>query len=236
MIKEINNIKFTYKGIQEIDEKLKEKINNNWNEITKDSDFLHEGEILNVTAINEENNIFEVELKSTTFSHYMYSKISNETNVNPMFSGAYILTADGYVVCCAEKYFENNEYYEIINLVGGTSDVKDIKNGAYSCEDNLIREYKEETGIDITDKHFTLKLKYLKYPSEEENKQAYPIGTIYEIKAKYTKDELDRMFNLNKHDNELGKLIFFNKDNYKEIYNYKNKKKYIPEVWERIFS
>ena len=79
-------------------------------------------------------------------------------------------------------------------------------------------------------------MKYLKYPSKEENKQSYPIGTIYEIRAKYTKDEIDKMFNSNKHDNELGKLIFFTKDNYKEIYNYKNKKKYIPELWERIFG
>lgn len=127
MIKEINSIKFTYKGIQEIDEKLKEKINNNWNELTKDSDFLHETEILEVTNIKEDNGNFEVELKATTFSHYMYSKISEETNVNPMFSGAYVFTSDGYVVGCLEKFFENNVYSETVNLVGGTADIKDIK-------------------------------------------------------------------------------------------------------------
>lgn len=236
MIKEINSIKISYKGKEEIDEKLKEKIESNWNEITKDSDFLHEGEILEVTNIIESNGSFEIELKSTTFSHYMFSKISDETNVNSMFSGAYILTSDGYAVGCMEKYLENNVYSEIVNLIGGVADIKDIKNGTYSCEDNLIREYKEETGIDINDKKFTIKLKYLKYPSEDEDKKSYPIGTIFEIKTEYTKDELDELFIINQHDNELAKLIFFNKKNYKEIYKYKNRKQYIPELWERIFN
>lgn len=236
MIKEINTIKFIYEGKEELDEGLKEKIQNHWKDLTKDSDFLHEAEILDVTNINEKDNNYELELKSTTFSHYMYSRTSKETNVNPMFSGAYILTRDGYLVCCGEKSLENNEYFEVVNLVGGMADVKDITDGVYSCEDNLVREYKEEIGIDVSSLNFSIKLKYLKYPSENENKKAYPIGTIFEIKTTYTKKELEEIFYSVKHDNELSRLIFFNKENYKEIYNYKQKKQYIPELWERIFN
>ena len=41
MIEEIKSINFSYKGKQEIDEKLKEKIENNWNELLKKSNLFH---------------------------------------------------------------------------------------------------------------------------------------------------------------------------------------------------
>ena len=236
MIKEINSIKFIYKGIQEIDEKLKEKINNNWNELLKKSNLFHEGKILIVTDIKNNDNNYELELKQSLFSIFMYSRETKEINIQPMFSGAYIKTIDNYVVCNVSKYFINDKYEEVINLVGGMSDEKDILNGSYSCEDNLRREFKEELGIDITNSKFSAKLKYLKCPSETEYKTAYPIGTIFEVKTEYTKDEIEEQFKTNTHDNETSRLIFFNKDNYKEIYKYKQKKQYIPELWERIFE
>lgn len=85
MIKEINNIKFTYKGIQEIDEKLKEKINNNWNELLKKSNLFHEGKILIVTDIKNNDNNYELELKQSLFSIFMYSRETKEINIQPMF-------------------------------------------------------------------------------------------------------------------------------------------------------
>lgn len=235
MIKEINSIKFTYKGIQEIDEKLKEKINNNWKELLNKSELFHESDILIVTNLKNKENDFEIEIKESKFSHYMYAKITEEINIQTLFSGAYILTSDGYVVCNVSKYYIDNKLEEVINLVGGMSDEKDIENNEYSCERNLKREFKEELGINIEDPKFTIKLKYLKYPSGTEDKTAYPIGTIFEVKTEYTKDEIEEQFKTNTHDNETSRLIFFNKDNYKGIYNYKQKKQYIPELWEKIF-
>lgn len=235
MIKEIKNIKFNYKGKEIIDEKLQEKIDDNWKELLNKSELFHEGKILIVTDIKNNDNNYELELKQSLFSFFMYSRETKEINIQPMFSGAYIKTIDNYVVCNVSKYFINNEYEEVINLVGGMSDEKDIENNEYSCERNLKREFKEELGINIEDPKFTIKLKYLKYPSETEDKTAYPIGTIFEVKTEYTKDEIEEQFKTNTHDHETSRLIFFNKDNYKEIYNYKQKKQYIPELWERIF-
>ena len=47
----------------------------------------------------------------------------------------------------------------------------------------LKKEFKEELGINIENQKFTIKLKYLKCPSETEDKTAYPIGTIFEVKT-----------------------------------------------------
>ena len=236
MIKEIKNIKFNYKGKEIIDEKLQEKIDNNWKELLNKSELFHESDILIVTNLKNKENDFEIEIKESKFSHYMYAKITEEINIQTLFSGAYILTSDGYVVCNVSKYYIDNKLEEVINLVGGMSDLKDIVNGEYSCENNVKREFKEELGIDLNDNHWKIKLKYLKYPSEKENPIAYPVGTIYEAKTTYTKDEVEHLFKTTNHDNETSRLIYFNKENYKDIYNYKQKKQYIPELWEKIFE
>lgn len=236
MIKEINSIKFIYKGRDIIDEKLQEKIDKNWNELLKKSELFHESDILIVTNLKNKENDFEIEIKESKFSHYMYAKITEEINIQTLFSGAYILTSDSYIVCNLSKYYEDDKLEEVVNLTGGMADIKDIINGEYSCENNIKREFKEELGIDLNDNRWSIKLKYLKYPSEKENSIAYPIGTIYEAKTSYTKDEVENIFKTTKHDNETSRLIYFNKDNYKDIHNYKQKKEYMTELWEKIFD
>ena len=42
------------------------------------------------------------------------------------------------------------------------------------------------TGFDVEDVNWSIELKYLKYPSENENPVNYAIGTIYEIKTTYS--------------------------------------------------
>ena len=44
------------------------------------------------------------------------------------------------------------------------------------------------------------------------------------------------MFEESTHDNEIKELVFFTQDNYKEIYNYKHKKQYIPELFGLIYN
>ena len=86
--------------------------------------------------------------------------------------------------------------------------------------DNIIAEFTPKS-----EDHYTVNCKIM------ENNE-----TIFEVKTEYTKDEIEEQFKTNTHDNETSRLIFFNKDNYKDIYNYKQKKQYIPELWERIFE
>ena len=81
-----------------------------------------------------------------------------------------------------------------------------------------------------------IQLKYLKCPSESEDPVGYPIGTIYEIKTEYTKEQIQKMFEEQQHDKEVKSLVFFSKDNYNDISKYEHKKKYMPELFLKIFE
>lgn len=235
MIRKINSVKFMYKGELEQDKTTEDKVKEYWRKITQKTDLLHEAKILNVSDFVAKENDYIIELKKTTFSNFMYAK-EYGGDIRAMFSGAYILTADKFVGCVLNHYYENELEFETLNLVGGMADATDIVDGKYSYENNLKRETNEELGFDLEDGNWNIQLKYLKYPSEKENPVGYPIGTIYEIETSYTKTQLKKMFEEATHDNEVKKLIFFSKENYREINNYEHKKQYMPELFEEIFN
>ena len=234
MIKEINSVNFIYKGKIEIDDSTKNKIHRYWEELKKEKNFLHEAKILVVSNFASALGNYTIELKETSFSNFMYAKEYGD--IRALFSGAYILTLDQFLVCVLNYYYENESEIETINLVGGMSDTKDIINGKYSSKKCLKREFKEELGLDIENDKWNIELKYLKCPSESENPVTYHIGTIYEVKTSYTKEQLEKMFRKASHDNEIKELVFFSKENYKEIYNCEHKKTYLPELFEKIFN
>ena len=236
LIKEINTVKFIYKGELAINELTKTKIQSYWEIINKEKDFLRESNILIVSNFIKNNNDYLIELKKTTFSNYMYVKNQKNGDIRSLFSGAYILTQDQYIVAVMNRYYENELEFETLNLVGGMADAKDIVNGQYSSQKCLEREIKEELGFDINNNNWNIKLKYLKFPSNSENSINYPIGTIYEIKTLYTKEQLNMMFEKSLHDEEVKNLVFFSKENYKDIEKYEHKKPYMPELWKLIFE
>ena len=236
MIKEINSIKFIYNGKFEFDNDIKNKVIDYWNKLQQETELLKEGNILVVNNLINNGNDFEVELKETTFSNFMYAKENKAGDFRVMFSGAYILTSDEYVVCVLNNYYENELNFETLNLVGGMADADDIVNGEYSSQKCLKREFKEELGFDLEGDNWKIQLKYLKYPSENENPVGYPIGTIYEIRTVYTKEQIQEMFKKQVHDREIKSLVFFSKDNYEDISKYEHKKKYMSELWRCIFK
>ena len=165
MIKIINKINFIYNGILEFDNDIKSKVVHYWNKLQQETKLLKEGNILVVVNFITNGNDFEVELKETTFSNFMYAKENKIGDLRVMFSGAYILTADEYVVCVLNNYYENELKFETLNLVGGIADAEDIVNGEYSSQKCLKREFKEELGFDLEGNDWKIQLKYLKFPS-----------------------------------------------------------------------
>jgi len=149
MINEINTVKFIYKDELAINKLTKTKIQDYWEKIKKEKDFLSESNILIVSKLIKNNNDYLIELKKTTFSNYMYVKNKKEGDIKSLFSGAYILTKDQYLVAVMNRYYENELEFETLNLVGGMADANDIVNGQYSSQKCLEREIKEELGFDI---------------------------------------------------------------------------------------
>jgi len=235
MIKSIKSVDFRYSGRVEKNYTVENEILNYWNELRKKTNFLHESNILTVSNMTCINDNYSIELKDTTFSHFMYSK-KNQLGLICMFSGAYIVTSDNYIVCVLNNYYSNEETFQILNLIGGISDHCDIINGQYSSENCLKREFKEELGIDLDQTCFQTNLKFIKCPSEDEKTFTCEIGMIYEIKSLFTKDELTKLFKSSKHDDEVTDLIFFSKKNYRNVYEFSHVKPLIPELLEKIYS
>ena len=146
------------------------------------------------------------------------------TTVNTcVFRGASV-TSDGYYCLAVDM---NSE----INLIGGVASKDDFKDGKYDPDLCLVREFREETGMDITDSHFSYTLKYLKITSGSEN--YFPVGLIYEVKTDYTKEEIEEQFKNNCRDNELQKLLFVKFDDSEE-FAISTRRKYIVELFDQI--
>ncbi len=231
MIKAINKLNIIYDGDLIIDDDTNKSIKEVWNNYIKDknpNDY-YDGDIYSVTSINQDN--VSLHISKTKFSSLIYAKMTNNLTIRSLFSTSYLKTKDNYICIILNK---RNK----INAIGGMADNKDFKDNQFDYEGCLIREVKEELGINLKDNNnYEVILKYLKYPLEEElNKSYYSVGTLYEINTKFTKDELINIFNNSKHDDEVKKLMFYDENNYKELFLYDNKAEYLEELFNILFN
>ncbi len=233
MIKEVKNIVFSYMGDLVLDEETKERSMQNWEILKKESSLLQESNILIVDDLNSIDKDYYITLKSCKFSYAMYCKKHTDTDIHCIFSGAYIRTDEDDVMYVLSKYYDEKEFANV-NLVGGMADESDVINNEYSSINNLKREFKEELGFELDDE-FIINLKYIKIPSERENTFRYVIGMIYEVRTSLTKEQIQDKFQKCKNDGEITSLIFFNRNNFHNIYNYEHKVEYLPELLEKTF-
>lgn len=231
MIKKINKLNTIYTGDLIIDDIISNEIKNNWDDFIKDKDpnDFFDGDIYCVTDIDD--SIPSINISKTKYSSLVYAKKTNKLIVRSLFSAGYIRTIDNYICIIL-----NNR--NILNTIGGLADNRDIKNNKFDYDSCLIREINEELGFDLkNDSNFEVILRFLKYPSKKElDKAFYPVGTLYEIKTKYTKDELINNFNNNEHENEVKELKFYNSDNYKDAIIYDKKTEYLDELFSILFE
>ena len=230
MIKKINKLNSIYIGELKVDDLTKKEIVKEWKEFSKDknpNDFF-DGDIYCVTDIDE--NVPSINISKTKYSYLIYAKKTKKIIVRSLFSAGYIRTVDNYVCIIL-----NNR--DRLNTIGGMADNQDIKDNKFDYEGCLIREFKEELGIDLNNNsNFEINLKYLKCPAEGDlTNTFYPVGTLYELKTKYTKNELIDIFNKSEHEAEVKELKFYNEENFKEIYSYKNKTEYLDELFNTLF-
>ena len=230
MIKKIDKLNTIFNGELIVDDLTKKEIEKEWIKFSKDKnpkDFF-DGDIYCVTDIDE--NVPLISISKTKYSYLIYAQKTNKLVIRSLFSAGYIRTSDNYV--CIILNNRNR-----LNTIGGMANNRDIKDDKFDYDGCLIREFKEELGIELNSNlNFKIKLEYLKYPQGKDlDDSFYPVGTLYEIKTKYTKDELIDIFNNSKHDCEVKNLKFYNQDNYNEIYSYDKKEEYLDELFNVLF-
>jgi hypothetical protein len=227
MLKKIQTISFNYKQEDNLYGDYKNEIENYWNQFVQTHKNYFNGDILSVCDLKEQSGDFKISFNYIKFADVAYSKMVGNIKTRSLFSGGYIITKDGYICFVVDKH-------NSLSLVGGTAALEDVVNDEYNPDLCMIREFKEEIGLDITDINFSFNKMFLKCPDEEDNKKChFPIGVLYEIKTSYTKQELDDLFNSINHDNELKTIVFLEPNNPSQLDKY-TKKDYLDDLYGLI--
>lgn len=197
-----------------------------WEDYRKGNPEAYSEQILNVFEIKENDQDFTLTTGLINCYESFCSRTTQKYKTRALFSGGYVITSDGYYCVASDQNTD-------INLIGGLASLLDIRDGDYDPELCLIREFKEEIGADIKDGRFSYELKYIKVPKGDEI--YFPVGLIYEIRTSLSKKELANVFEENAHDNELGALVFFGKDE-KTVFEKNTRRPYINELFDIVFG
>lgn len=224
MITAVNNVTFTLIEHEDLFAEYRNEIEAFWAEICRKNPHAYSEHVLSVMETKQDGMNYALTIGWIRFHESFYSKMVGNIKTRTLFSGGYILTEDGYFCVALDKR-------PTINLIGGVASADDFTDGQYDPELCLIREFKEEIGMDITDEHFCYKLRYIR-TTPDDVKYA-PFGLLYEVRTTLKKEELKVLFEKNARDDELQCLLFFRPGDY-SIFEQYEQRPYLRELFERI--
>ena len=213
--------------------KLKDKINENFENMKKQGANIWNGEVLCVSEFNIEDDKVEIICKKSDYAHYLYGErigCPNEYECKNLSAGCLLETIDGYYI--VGELDDNTSYPTMLQVTGGGIDKTDIVGEKIEVEQTIIREAREELNIDLKDKKSILynKISYM-YVSEDNEQPG--VQLFSKAKIKMTVKEIQNYFNNyykylkeNNLEVEFKKLHFFKKENaVKELKELKNPKR-----------
>ena len=206
--------------IIELPIKLKEKINENFENMKKTGANIWNGEVLCVSECNIEEDKVEIICKKSNYAHYLYGEkigCPKQYECKNLSAGCLIETMDGYYI--VGELDENTSYPTMLQVTGGNIDKKDIFDNNIDVEKTIKRETMEELKINLNDKENILYngISYL-YISEEGEQPGIQLFSKAKIKmtVEEMKTHFEEYYKYLKENNleiEFGKLHFFKKDN-----------------------
>ena len=213
--------------------KLKDKINENFENMKKQGANIWNGEVLCVSEFNIEDDKVEIICKKSDYAHYLYGErigCPNEYECKNLSAGCLLETIDGYYI--VGELDDNTSYPTMLQVTGGGIDKKDIIGENIEIEQTIIREAREELNIDLKDKKSILYNK-ISYMYVSENNEQPGVQLFSKAKIKMTVKEIQNYFNNyykylkeNNLEVEFKKLHFFKKENaVKELNELKNPKR-----------
>ena len=218
---EDRKIEITLKDeIIELPKELKEKINENFENIKKTGANIWNGEVYCISEYNMRDDKIEIICKKSNYAHYLYGEkigCPKEYECRNLSAGCLLETIDGYYV--VGELDDNTSYPTVLQVTGGNIDKKDIIGEKIDIEQTIMRETMEELNIDLNDVNNVLynKMSYL-YVSEENEQPG--ILLFSKAKSKMTAEELKKYFqnyyNYLKDNNleiEFKRLHFLKKEN-----------------------
>lgn len=197
MIYEIENkdIKVILKNENtELPADLKEKIEENFENIKKSGANVWNGEVLCVVENNITDNSIEIICKKSNYAHYLYGErigCPEEYSCKNLSAGCLLETIDNYYV--VGELDNNTSYPMVMQVTGGNIDKKDINGEVINIMSTITREALEELNIDLKDENKILynKIKYM-YISEKEEQPG--VQLFSKAKINMTAEEMQHHF------------------------------------------
>lgn len=201
----------TIHKIMDLPQELRNEIKLFWEKQIKDNPNLFNGEVWNVTKMEEIQDEIILTLEKTDYAHYIYDErhgIDEKYACHNISGGVYLVTKDGYGVL--GELDESTSYPKCLQVSGGGIDKKDIVNNQFDILKTAERELKEELNLDLNDKNQITRygFEYIEVP--EGKRHSYSI--IVKAETSMTAKELEEHFRIYKKElEESNGEIEFNK-------------------------
>lgn len=207
----------TIHKMMDLPKELKNEIEVFWEKQVKDNPNLFNGEVWNVTKMEEMQDEIVLTLEKTDYAHYMYDErhgIDEKYACHNISGGVYIVTKDGYGVL--GELDDSTSYPKCLQVSGGGIDKRDIVNNEFDILKTVERELKEELNLELNDKDQIIgyNFEYIEIP--EGKRHSYSI--ILKAETTMTARELEEHFRIyKKYLEENGGEIEFNKLHFLKI-------------------
>lgn len=173
---------------------LREKIDIFWNEQVVKNPNLFNGEVWNVTKMEENKDDIILIIEKTDYAHYLYDErhgIEEKYACHNLSGGTYIITKDGYAV--VGELDDTTSYPRMMQVSGGGIDEKvDLVNGEFDLIKTAKRELKEELNLELDNKEQIEKYNFEYIEVPEGKRHSYCV--ILKAYSLFTKDQLEEHF------------------------------------------
>ncbi|WP_342540406.1 hypothetical protein MHI39_24155 [Heyndrickxia sp. FSL K6-6286] len=138
---------------------LQESINSYWEFLTEKGKMFYRGELFSIKEMKETGTELLVTLQRTDYAHFLFSKyckIPNNFKCRVIVANGLILTKDNFFIL-GEMNNQTSTPGRIQFIAGGIDD-NDIIGNTVDIFSSLIREAKEEIGLDLNNQKLVQKV------------------------------------------------------------------------------
>ncbi len=179
----------------DLPQSLRKEIDEFWNEQVAKNPNLFNGEVWNVTNMEETDDNIILTIEQTDYAHYLYDErhgIDEKYACHNIAAGTYIVTKDGYGV--VGELDDTTSYPKVLQVSGGGIDEKeDLVNGEFDLIKTAKRELKEELNLELDNKEQIEKYNFEYIEVPEGKRHSYCV--ILKAYSSFTKDQLEEHFN-----------------------------------------
>jgi 8-oxo-dGTP pyrophosphatase MutT (NUDIX family) len=179
---------------------LQESINLYWDSLMESGKTYQRGEIFSIKEVVETGEALHILLYKTDYAHFLFSRhceIPSNVKCRVVVANGVIRTQDNFLIL-GQMNRQTAQPGRLQFIAGGIDVVEDVREDSVDILATLIREAKEEVGIDLTDRNLVLKVEP-KYIVQREN-----IGVVFMVQLAI--DSLEFQKRYEQYENNLIKM------------------------------